>query len=176
VTAYGIPYTVRGWGGEVVTTCMVCEPIPDSYTAVLRAGESPVILVPTAALTPVDTTPAEPEPGAWLIGEKLCVRPEVANVLCRWLNLDDCEWYLWEDLWRNVGGPDVPIVRLVPEPPAVELPWEWTDLTTGAGRVVVGHIRPTRVKDGNTWISVECAEAKGWALLTAARAAREVDR
>jgi hypothetical protein len=184
MSGYGIPYTVRGWDDEVVTTVSLdaLETVPDGYLPVLRT-DGPVILVPTAALTPVDTTPAEPEPGVY----------DLNGVVCMWFIGDDSprhwavatndpaevgaiRFYSWRELWAEVGGPGVTIRRLIPEPAPVDLPWEWNDATTGSGHVLVGVIRPFRIKDGNAWISVECAEAKAAALLTAARAAREATR
>jgi len=176
---YGKPYTVRGWGDEVVTTVSIGGDPPPGYTAVIRGTEpGPVILVPTAALTPVDTTPAEPEPGACIVGKTLCVRPEVANVRARWLNLDDCDWYDWPELWRDLGGPDVTIRRLIAEPAPVEpvqLPW-----TMDGGHATV-ELGPTlRLAGGcdSLYMGRDEAIGLGRALIeagerTAARAARE---
>ncbi len=169
---YGIPYAVRGWGDEIVTTVslVVGDDPPTGYTAVVR-GEGPVILIPTSALTPVDTTPPEPEPGAWLIGTAPCVRPKVAHVETRWLWLDDCVWYRWADLWAQVGGPGITPRRLVPEPAPVELPWTipyWSVWERDDDEVTVTVPGPHHYG-----LKPDEAEAFGLALLSAARAARE---
>jgi len=127
---YGIPYTVRGWGDEVVTTVAIHEyveqAVPEGFTAIVRSGPGPVTLVPTVSLTLVDTTPAEPEPGAWLIGDVLCVRFPGDDGDHRWQfwnALDgrcDGPWYA---VWQELGGHGVTIRRLIPEPAPVELPW-----------------------------------------------------
>ena|SRR6185369_8586296 len=177
---YGKSYTVRGWGDEQFVSVILDEAVPAGYTAVVRPVEGPVILVPTVALTPVDTTPAEPEPGVYFIGKTLCARPEVANVLCRWLNLDDCEWYLWADLWRDVGGHGVTIRRLIPAPEPVELPWKAEGIISEqvvrvlqSGASDCAAWVSTRKRNTGVHLSAEQAEEMAAALLTAARAARE---
>jgi len=131
-------------------------------------------------LAPVDTTPAEPEPGAWLIGET----PTFGLVLAdapttrRWAwhdgkNLGAGEWY---HCWDALGGPGVTIRRLIPEPApeeSVELPWagfDWVVQTDG-NKVVV-----STPDDRHHELGPVGAKTFGWALLTAARAAREATR
>jgi hypothetical protein len=121
---YGKPYTVRGWGDEIVTTVSLdaLETVPDGYLPVLRT-DGPVILVPTAALTPVDTTPTEPEPGAWLIGDTVYSR-FAGDVTSRpWtpgIRGAGFAWFEWAEVWKESGGPGVTIRRLIPEPAPVE--------------------------------------------------------
>jgi hypothetical protein len=165
---YGKPYTVRGWGDEVVTTVSLdaLETVPDGYLPVLRT-EGPVILVPTAALTPVDTTPAEPEPGAWLIGDAPCWRDLTQDWRTNDSNIPG-DWYEWPRLWALVGGPGVTIRRLIPEPAPVSFPW--------VEQEHVVDLVAEGVVDGGDLLDADLAEAKGWALLTAARAARKATR
>jgi len=64
--------------------------------------------------------PAEPEPGAYLIGEVLCWRDEWhTNGLPggpRWRTSAVGDWHDWDDLWTLLGRgrDDVSIVPLVP--------------------------------------------------------------
>lgn len=90
--------------------------------------------------------PAEPEPGAYLIGETFCVRWWGDDSGGHWAMRNDLVvrgygWFDWARLWESIGGPDVSIVPLVPkvdrgdvqltymgEPlPTVKLPWSHTD-------------------------------------------------
>lgn len=184
---YGKPHTVRGWPDSDIVTTVRIQPMDEirGYTGVVRPGNGPVILVPTAALTPVNTTPAEPEPGAWLIGET----PAWHDPHYGWRLLDvdkqDEDWFEWPYTLHLCGGRDVPIVRLVPEPEPVELPWDpdpldFADLgkTRTSVRVAAGgSIEDENVvgRVGNVVrLTPETAEAKAGALLAAARAAREV--
>ncbi len=185
MSGYGIPYTVRGWGDEIVTTVAICDCAdqpPEGHTAVTRAGEGPVILVPTSALTPVDTTPPEPEPGAWLIGEALCWRDLTQD----WRTNDSSipgDWYEWPRLWALVGGSGITPRRLVPATAPVELPFEVTDISDCTAQVRIGVNSGMRVVIDHTTDAAgdytahaylpDVAEAKGWALISAARAARE---
>jgi len=178
---YGKAYTVRGWGDEVVTT--VAVPREDQlrdFTGVVRGTESgPVILVPTAALTPVDTTPAEPEPGAaYQLGRATVMSFPDQGRDTRWFwaelaSKGSCGWDLWPELWRRFGGPGVTIRRLIPDPAPVELPWHGRDVSVvlkSSGRVSSGQT--------GQWLEMtpDEAEAKAAALLTAARAARKATR
>jgi len=178
---YGIPYTVRGWGDEVVTDVAIDDPresIP-GYLHVVRSGGGPVILVPTAALTPVDTTPAEPEPGAaYQLGRATVMSFPDQGRDTRWFwaelaSKGSCGWDLWPELWRRFGGPGVTIRRLIPDPAPVELPWHGRDVSVvlkSSGRVSSGQT--------GQWLEMtpDEAEAKAAALLTAARAARKATR
>jgi hypothetical protein len=194
---YGKPFTVRGWGDEVVTTVTVDDERErvEGYTHVVRT-EGPVILVPTVALTPVDITPAEPEPGAaYQLGRAAVMRfPDQSGDVrwfwaeltsegsCRW------DWDSWPDLWRRFGGPGVTIRRLIPEPAPVQLPWDpnpldpehLNDRPTRTSVRAVGYWVHDENQVGRTSnvvrLTADDAELKAAALLTAARAAREATR
>lgn len=182
MTAYGKPYTVRGWGDEVVTTVLVedVDDEPQGYLKVVRSVGGPVILVPTAALTPVDTTPAEPEPGPYQLGHLVVVvaKDSTGHFYIDPFEPDLCGWKPWRELVVFAGGPDVPIVRLVPAPTVV-LPWRHED-REGYGAWVAEsprHWSAARVSAPNDEsgadLTPEAAEAMAAALLTAARAARQ---
>ena len=183
---YGIPYTVRGWGDEVVTTVSIGGDPPPGYTTVIRGTEpGPVILVPTAALTPVDTTPAEPEPGAYDLNGVMCVRWTGDDSERHWALVDDGAvggfgWWDWPTAWAEFGGPGVTIRRLIPEPAPVQLPWRavsaygstlLVDGPDAEGEIEVDFGQSTGVQ-----LTAEHAEEMAAALLTAARAAREATR
>lgn len=193
MTAYGIPYTVNGWGDEVVTTVEAGDPrdLGSVCTAVVRGtGPGPVILVPTVALTAVDTTPPEPEPGAWLIGETLCWRDSMHTDGSpdddRW-RVDHRTiggWWTWPTVWKHLGGPGITPRRLVPEVAAVDvdLPWQLSSGPTSqrpwcvevewtlTGYVLVSA--SVMIRGAGVRLAPDAAEAMAAALLTAARAAR----
>lgn len=88
---------------------------------------------PLVDVTPAPVLPAEPEPGAYLIGDQYAIRTSAGPRNWRLLFTD--WWYPWPYLWEKlVGGPDVTITRLVPETsdraqelPEVTLPWVHED-------------------------------------------------
>lgn len=146
-----------------------------------------VVAVARALLTEVKPAlPAEPEPGAYLIGGGLAVRfPDDQDRLHRWCyNVGDPgyqEALDWQDAWHDLGGPDVTIVRLVPEPAEVELPWEGISFYQSSVEVrppnehreipVVIDFRTGR-GPMDLLLGADTAEAMAAALLTAARKAR----
>lgn len=129
-------------GGEVEETeAHSSHNVPESFVAVNVAttdGGSVVWYgyLPRAILTPVKPpTPEEPEVGAWLIGDVLAVRWHAPEGFCQWSyqwrNANgEADWTSdnWDQIWKNLGGSDVTITRLVPERvetvEQVELPWE----------------------------------------------------
>jgi len=182
---YGIPYTVRWWDPKDVVVTVACEdPAPKGFTWVMR-DPGPVILVPTAALTPVDTTPAEPEPGAYDLNGVMCVRWTGDDSERHWALVDDGAvggfgWWDWPTAWAEFGGPGVTIRRLIPEPAPVQLPWRavsaygstlLVDGPDAEGEIEVDFGQSTGVQ-----LTAEHAEEMAAALLTAARAAREATR
>ncbi len=144
-----------------------------------------IVSIARGLLTAVDTTPAEPEPGAWLIGEVLAVRFRDSGGGNRnWvygnrgIGYDDAGQ--WASVWGDLGGPGITPRRLVPAPAAVELPWHHRD-REGFGAWVNESPRSwaaARVSapwDNNSAdLTPEAAEEMAAALLTAAWAAREV--
>jgi len=75
--------------------------------------------------------PAEPEPGAYLIGDVLAVRVHATQDKYAWAihitvgqnrDIADVDWANWADVWETHGGPGVTIRRLVPEPSTVDTP------------------------------------------------------
>lgn len=80
-------------------------------------------ILPTEWLEPVaPPVPDEPGPGAWQIGDRLCVRFAADATDIRWAvelppaeDPDGYTWHTWAELWKRYGGPDVQILRLVPE-------------------------------------------------------------
>jgi hypothetical protein len=171
---YGIPYTVRGWPDEIVTTVAVDDfrELIGGYTHVIR-GSGPVILVPTVALTPVDTTPEEPEPGAWDLNGVLCVRFAGDDTERPWAVAKvgvtgGFVWLDWHMAWEKLGGPGITPRRLVPEPAPVELPF-----TTSVGEIEVTAVGQLRVFNSICKMTKAQLEQTGQALISAARAARE---
>lgn len=126
-------YTVHeAWGGGEATLEHPDGPtIPMGYRFV-RRDTGQVGIFPTGALTELPPPiPDEPEPGAYLIGSVMCVRPP-ANFDTEWFCFGKPRgWRPWADVWSNFAGPGVPIVRLVPEsellPDNISLPWKWRD-------------------------------------------------
>ena len=178
MSGYGIPYTVAVDGGDLlVMTVDLDGTVPDGYTAVVVKG-GPVMLVPTVALVAVDTTPEEPEPGAWLIGDVMCARIGHGSGTAWATHIDRLKsswWVNWETVWDRHGGPGITPRRLVPEPAPVELPW-----SDGGIKVHCGgeEFAPVVISLGlaSDWLTPDQAEKVGRALLSAARAAREVAR
>jgi hypothetical protein len=190
MTRYRLPEILGGgeFDGEMLWSgCAGAVPDYDLHVP----GVGTVRITTTVALTPVDTTPPEPEPGAWLIGKYVCVRM-FRNSTARldtpprtaWVAAGDpdqpCQW---DELWRDLGGPGVTIRRLIPEPAPVELPWRisWgghldvleVDLTVPTGEFV--HLG---IGTGYVHMTDAQATAAAHALLSAAaaRAVREVTR
>jgi hypothetical protein len=80
--------------------------------------------IPNWMLAEVRSEPTEPPPGAYLIGDVLCVKWWPTN------SDDDKPWAYpnaastWAELWERLGGPDVTVTPLVPRDlPEVELPY-----------------------------------------------------
>lgn len=105
--------------------------VPEGYVAgtlgTFRMGE-PVLLVQRQWLTEVPPPiPAEPEPGAYLIGDRLCVRSGNRLRAESWIIVSDDghDYTDWVGVWEWAGGPDVSIVPLVPKVdwPTALLPW-----------------------------------------------------
>jgi hypothetical protein len=182
---YGRPYTLTTALGDmpVHTVALQDTTVPPDYVAVAGAT-GPVMLVPTVCLTPVDTTPAEPEPGAWLIGTVPCIR--LTRPIERpWFRetSQGRTFGTWAETWGDIGGAGATIRRLIPEPAPVALPFEVTDISDCTAQVRLGASSGMRVVIDHTTDAAgdytahayepDVAEAKGWALLTAARAARE---
>lgn len=182
MSGYGIPYTVHGWGDEQVTTVAVQdEAAPEGYLHVLRST-GPVILVPTVALTPVDTTPPEPEPGAWLIGDVIAVRFDDWRIPSHETSGPN-GWsvyrFLWPTVWEKLGGPGITPRRLVPEPAPVDVVLPWRGSTNFGSNLMIsapdedGDIEVSLDGAGGIIASANLAEDMAAALLAAARAARE---
>lgn len=77
-------------------------------------------------------TPDEPPLGPYLIGGHCCMRVDARKGWSPWLwerpqqQPDGSGWMAgtWDEVWRECGGPDVKIQRLVPESGvSVRLPW-----------------------------------------------------
>lgn len=115
-------------------------------------------------------TPPEPEPGAYLIGDKLAVRFPDDDSGAVWAIETNgpagYQWMDWDPVWVH---PDVTIVKLVPEPPTVELPWE-----TSRGEFRIWG-RTVYLFGQQCTLTKGQLEDAGRAFLSAARAAREAD-
>lgn len=127
MTTYRLP---EAWGGlEVEESFGSYDSVPDGYLMVLLPRSQWAALFPKDALTEVKPPiPAEPEPGAYLIGDALWFRPADARG-ARWVGPDGICWE-WEQAWRrSLTRPDVTITPLVPSVPVepVQLPWEFAD-------------------------------------------------
>lgn len=120
--------------------------------------------------------PAEPEPGAYLIGDALWFRPADARG-ARWVGPDGICWE-WEQAWRrSLTRPDVTITPLVPSVPVepVQLPQivkgergDYVSVNIRAN----GDIAVTAAWAGSSAVDValkpEAAAKAGRALLSAA--------
>jgi len=179
VTRYKLPEILGG--GEFDRDAVNGPVLGVDYFEFLLAGVGR-ISVPGNACTEVPpSVPAEPEPGAYHIGGKICVRAWVHQSILRWFAVDEGIWWTWPGLVEHLGGPDVPITALVPALPEVELPWSlmggmrerpWSlgvDISLD-GRVAVSTTVDQR--GGIVMVYAVVAEAMAAALLTAARAAR----
>lgn len=88
------------------------------------------VWIPEILLEPIaPPIPAEPEPGAYLIGDTVVVRPTRRDGDSRWMALADLDGdgagYAWADSWADMweqvgGGPEVTIRLLAPETEPVE--------------------------------------------------------
>lgn len=110
------------------------------------------IYVPLDMLTEISPPiPPQPGPGAYLIGDSMALAVRFENDGDpNWLSMPG-GWRHWEDLWRDLGGPDVTITRLVPERvetvEPVTLPWQ--------GESAYGTpIRVERERDGEVGIVI----------------------
>lgn len=127
--------------------------------------------------------PAEPEPGAYLLGGKVALRvdEDAMDETSRWTWIEDSDdlwtWEDWAKCWADLGGPGITPQRLVPETPEVELPWTGV---FGAARINVGRdedgdVFVETVSGGRAMLPVlapDEAEAMAAALISAARAVR----
>lgn len=177
MTRFKLPEVLGGGEFEALTEFWT-KVGPEGQDIRLRFSIPNVGLVdiPKHVLTEVPPPiPAEPEPGAYLIGEVLVTgyarRDEV-----RWLYADSIGvlmTVLWAELWEKLGGPDVTIRRLEPAPPTVEFPWYLSEITVEVRKADP----PVLVQIDQEWVylSWDSAEQMAAALLTAARAAREAD-
>ena len=121
----------------------VCEAGHRGAWSVVVRGGGPQFDINPSWLTEVDPpSPAEPEPGAYLVGD--CIAMRFARYegynQWRWDSPNDRDGFDtggWLDLWSDIGGADVTIRRLVPDPLAepVELPWEFRVGTNSETRV-----------------------------------------
>lgn len=151
MTRYLLPKELGG--GEVEETPPhSAHTVPEHFVAVWLAPTGDGLTrwygyVPRDLLTPVaPPVPEEPGPGAWMVGETVCVRVPQFDGEYQFSEGDDwfvpslvahgsadrC-WMDWTKVWAQFGGPDVSIVRLVPEPAKVALPWKGHD---GSARLV----------------------------------------
>lgn len=153
-------------------------------------GTNRRFMVPTDCLAEVPPPiPPEPGPGAYLIGVGLAYR-DLGVTTSRW------HWQIrakgrsasnrhWAEVWEKLGGPDVTIVPLIPDPAhGITLPWDPSPLgpdNLDATRTSVylaadGLIHDTnqvRRSSNTVRLYPADAEAKAAALLAAARAVRE---
>ncbi|MES2211011.1 MAG: hypothetical protein V4515_12665 [Chloroflexota bacterium] len=167
-------------GGEYESQAILNT--PPGMVAFTFSGS--VVYIHKGLLT--EPIPAEPEPGAYLIGGVVCVRFPDDNHDPWWAVATPGVgqvWHDWHDAVEALGGPDVTIVRLVPAVEVeTELPWEGVsmyqsfikvgppdedreipvtiDFRTGAGPM-------------DCLLGDDTAEAMAGALLSAARKARE---
>ena len=174
MTRYKLPDVLGG--GEVEAT----ETYPGRYGLgpEYRLADGITMILGGWRLEPVPPPiPPEPEPGAYLIGDRLAVRFKVPAGWTAWHwqtgpdRADESD--SWELAWAAIGGP---IQRLVPERealPEVELPW--TGSTISGCRVAIhsadadGDVR-VEWKAGE-YVRSETALAMAAALVAAVRAA-----
>lgn len=118
-----------------------------------------------------DPVPAEPEPGAYLIGTTPFIRQSGEHAR-EWLGAG-FHVRTWAEVWFAAGGPDVTITKLVPAMPEVELPWGVHEVTVMFAPMALNE-RYVKVLIPNEWdfLTAKDAEAMAAALMTAARAAR----
>jgi len=147
VTRYKLPDELGGgeFDGQPLLNTSDGSPAGRIFLHITPDRSEYLVLDP-ARLTEVrPPVPAEPEPGAYLIGGTPCVRIGSAWVVG--IDQPDPRWWVyWRDggVAKLVGGPDVPIVRLVPEssdraqPPTVVLPWRHKD--SGGDSIEIAHV------------------------------------
>lgn len=88
-------------------------------------SEDEDFIVPNSAVIELPPSiPDEPGPGMWDIGGRLALRPsgdtDDNHWRVFWAALDADDWFTWPEAWKECGGPDAEIRRLVPEPSTVD--------------------------------------------------------
>jgi len=176
MTRYKLPDELGGRTVDAEETWGGCAGARPEY----RIGDITLTMPPGTPLKVMP--PAEPPPGPYLLDGG-------AVVICT----SPGDWwvpngrgnpgvfrYMWPGFWEKFGGPDVTLVPLVPDPAAgVQLPWagESAVLATrlgvcthdpGEGGSLVQELYGSR----DALLHPDTAEAKGAALIAAARAAR----
>lgn len=158
-------------GGEYEALIEFHTRVGDKDRARFRIPGVGLVDVPYEALTEVPPpTPPEPAPGAYMIRDGLVRRlSESPRDTERWACVGNDEWFDWARIWSVYGGPEVAITPLVALPD-VELPWEYD----GPTRVELAGGRDVRLTMHRPSVKLDAdeADAIGWALIAAARAAR----
>ncbi len=173
MTRYRLPEILGGGEVDALETWGGCAGGRPEY----RIEGITVTMPAGTPMEPVDTTPPEPEPGAWLIGDVPVIRSPDSQATYPWLRESDhgAQYDTWADTWKALGGPGITPRRLVPEPAPVELPWEGS---SSFGRHLKVHrpdlgLIPVAVGEDLGELAPDTAEEMAAALLAAARAARE---
>lgn len=122
--------------------------------------------LPRTILTPCrPAMPAEPDPGVYRIGERVCIRLDY-RVTAQWLIVGLLpgdwvhRWADWPELWEWHGGPHVEIHTLVPLPVAATvLPWRGESSYGTPLLVKVGTTGEVDIVIGDQTNLDECAGA-----------------
>ncbi len=185
MTRYRLPEILGGGEVDALETWGGCAGGRPEY----RIEGITVTMPAGTPMEPVDTTPPEPEPGAWLIGGVLCAC-FVTDGGDEWVTAipdgdgdTNVERIDWRGLWERIGGPGITPRRLVPEPVPVEvtLPWRGISLRDRPIELTRDQVDYKGVPvlrltvDGESVVAVgpDTAERLGYGLISAARAARE---
>lgn len=153
MSAYKLPDFLGGHGVTILGEATGFTE-PHTLVVISEGGryDGLKLAVPSDQL--VEVTPAEPEPGAYLIGDRIAVRFPVDKTRGNWAVRTDefsdgYNWLPWSELWQRYGGPGVRIVRLVPETPSEPVESKIWACPEGCGY----HIADGPVPDGEppTW-------------------------
>ncbi len=167
MTRYRLPEVLGGGEVDAEETWGGCAGGRPEY----RIEGITVTMPAGTPMEPVDTTPPEPEPGVYFIGNDGEAWQHFADRADeqRWCVVGYSPILTWRQVWAKVGGPGITPRRLVPEPAPVDMPYALYDVTVEARENGVW----LAVDEEGTYCSPEAAESHGWALISAARAARE---
>jgi hypothetical protein len=126
--------------------------------------------------------PAEPPPGAYLIGDQLAVHfksggPAHPTI---WRIRSGRNVFTWDEVWSELG-PDVKVTPLVPRDlPEVELPWRQSDANGNGITVTLHRLRDTpRIQlgvGGRTYWLFDVQASLLAAALTLAAAGPDTER
>ena len=112
---YKLPAVLGGGEIEATETWGGCAGGRPEYQ--IGAGDNGFTLLAPRG-TPLDAVPppapAEPEPGAYLVGGVICVHLPAGPIGCTWFIAENdgrpYRWADWAETWDRLGAPIVPLV------------------------------------------------------------------